>query len=133
MPFPKRDCRLMIAELAVTRERVRELIRTREIVSSHKLEQIRRVQILEKQDVFDRIKIIAKMHEQALRRLHAGFDLEALYTGLYNPRWLPPSEEFTLKINVEIERLRLEILISEPPPPPQYDLSPRQSPTASTG
>ena len=44
--------------------------------------------MLEKQAVwkreggFDRIEIIAEMHKQTLRRLHAGFDSKPLYTGL---------------------------------------------------
>ena len=35
-------------------------------------------------------------------------------------------------MNVKVERLRLEILLSEPPPSPQYDLSPRRSSAAGT-
>jgi hypothetical protein len=82
----------MIAVLATTRERVREFVRDRELASSHKLEQMRRVRVLEKQAAwkreggFDIIEIIAEMHEHILRRLHAGFDSEPLCTGLYNPR-----------------------------------------------
>ena len=90
MTFPEHHVRLIIAEIVATRERVRELIRVRELASSHKLERIRRVRMLEKQAVrkkgsgFDKIEIIAKMHEQTLRRLHAGFDSEPVYTKLYN-------------------------------------------------
>ena len=57
----------MIAELAATHGRVPELIRTRELASSYKLEQMRRVWILEKQTAwkregdFDRIEIITEM------------------------------------------------------------------------
>ena len=35
--------------------------------------------------------------------------------------------QYTMEMNVEVERLRLEILFSEPLPPPQDDLSPRRS------
>ena len=73
------------------------------------------------------------MHEQILRRLHTGFDLEPLYTGLYNPRRPPTPEQFTLDMNVEVESLRLEVLLSQPLPPPQHDSSPRRSPAAGTG
>ena len=73
------------------------------------------------------------MHAQTFRCLHAAFDLEPLYTGLYNPRWLPTPDENTPEISVNVESLRLEILFSEPPPPPQDDLSPRRSHTAGTG
>ena len=61
------------------------------------------------------------------------FDSKYLYTGLYNPQWPLISEEFTFEMNVEVERVRLEILLSEPPLPPQYDISPRRSPAVSTG
>ena len=36
-------------------------------------------------------------------------------------------------MNVEVGSLRLEILLVQLPPPPQYDLSPRRSPAAGTG
>ena len=49
MTSKERDIRLMIAESAATRGRVHELIRVRELVSSHNLEQMRRVRILETQ------------------------------------------------------------------------------------
>ena len=89
-----------------------------ELAVSHKLEQIRRVRMVEKEVVwkreiaFDMIEVIAEMHEQTLRRLHAGFDSEPLYTGLYNPRRSPTPETFTLDMNVEVESLRLEVLLS---------------------
>ena len=73
------------------------------------------------------------MHEQTLRRLHEGFDSEPLYFGLYNPRRPPTPEEFTLNMNVEVKSLRLKVLLLQPLPPPQYDLSPRRSPAAGTG
>ena len=92
MPDLECDVRLMLAVLRVTRECVRELIRDRELASSHQQEQMRHVRMLEKQAAwkregsFDRIEFIDLMHEHTLRRLHAGFDLEPLYPGLYNPR-----------------------------------------------
>ena len=45
MTFPERDVHLMVSELAMTRERMRKLIRVRELAASHKLfiEQKRRV------------------------------------------------------------------------------------------
>ena len=89
--FPERDVRLMVADLAVTRGRVRRLIRVRELAASHKLEQMQCARMLEKQAAwkreggYDRIEVVAEMHLHTLRRLHAGFDAEPLYTGLYNP------------------------------------------------
>ena len=133
MPYPKRDVRLMIAKLKATRGRVRELTLDGELASSHEVEQMQHVRMLEKQAAwkseagFDRIDIIAEMHEQTLRPRHAGFDSKPLHTVLYNPRWPPTSEELTAGMNVEVGSLRLEILLAQLPPPPQYDISPRRS------
>ena len=105
---------------------MREFIWYRELALSHKLEQMRRVRMLEKQAAwkedgcFDSIDIIAEMHEQTLRRLHAGFDLKPLYNGLYNPRWPPNPIEFTLEMSVEVDILGMEVLFAQLPTPPQY-------------
>ena len=61
------------------------------------------------------------------------FDLEPLYTGPYNPQRLLSPQEFTAEMNVEVESLKLEILLAQIPPPPQYELLPRRSPAAGTG
>ena len=73
------------------------------------------------------------MHEQTLIRLHADFDLDPIYTGFHNLRWPPTPVEFTLDMNVEVERFRMEILLLQPPLPPQCDFSPQWSPAAGTG
>ena len=77
---------------------------------------------------FDRIEIIVEMHAQ---RLHAGFNSEPLWT--YNPRWPHTSEGHKLGMDVEIEELMLEILLSQPAPSPQDDLSSQRSPAVDTG
>ena len=83
---------------------------------------MRRVRMLEKQTAwkreggFDGIEIIAEMHGQTLRHLHAGVDSDHLYAGLYTPQWPPTLEEFTLDTNVEVESLKIEVLHSQPSP-----------------
>ena len=75
----------MMASLAATSENPRERIQVRELASSHRLEQMRRLEMLKMQRAlkkkadFDRIEIIADMHEQ---RLQTGFDSKPLSTGL---------------------------------------------------
>ena len=109
---------------------MRKLNRVKELVASHKLEQVRRVRMLEKKAVwkrkggFVRIEIIAERHEETLRHLHAGFDPEPFYTGLYDARRPPTPKKFTLVIKVEVIRLRLELLLSGPLSP-QYNLPPQ--------
>ena len=66
-------------------------------------------------------------------RLRAGFDSELFYTKLYNPRGPQTPEEYTLEMRVHVERLRMEILLSQPAPPPQCDSSPRRCPAVDTG
>ena len=72
------------------------------------------------------------MREDILRRLHAGFDSGRFYTRLYNLRRPPTPENITLGMNVEVESLRLEVLLLRPTLPPQHDLSPQRSPAAGT-
>ena len=81
----------MTSESVATRWCVRELVQVRELASSHRLEKMRRVRMLEMQEAwkregcFDGIEIIAEMHAQILRRLRVNFDSGPLYyTGLYN-------------------------------------------------
>ena len=76
--------------------------------------------MLEKQEAwkreagFDRIETIAEMRKQ---HFLAGFHSEPLYTKLYNPRWPHTPEEHTLEMRVDVERLRMEIVLSQPAPP----------------
>ena len=97
---------------------------------------MRRLRMLEEQKAckreagFDRIEITAETDAQCFR---TGFDMDPFYTKLYNPRWYHFPEEHKLDMDVEIERLRLEILLSQPAPPPQCDSSPRRLPAVGTG
>ena len=71
MPFEKRDVLKIIEELGATSSSVRERIRARDLASSHGLEQMRRLWMLEEQKAwkreggFDRIEAIAEMHAEA--------------------------------------------------------------------
>ena len=61
------------------------------------------------------------------QRFRTGFDSEPLYSKLYNPRWPHTQAEYTLEMDVEVERLRMEILLSQPAPLLQCGSSPRRS------
>ena len=120
----------MLIATAKIRVHVRKHFQVRELAATHTLEQMRRVRMLEKQVAwereggFDRIDTITEIHKETLRRLHTGFDPGSVYAGIYNDRRPPTPEEFTLDMNVGVESLRMELLMSEQPPP-QYDLPPR--------
>ena len=67
------------------------------------------------------------------QRFRTGLGSEAVCTKLYNPRWPHSPEKHKLEMDVGVERLRLEILISQPAPSPQDGPSPRWSPVVGTG
>ena len=127
MPFKERDVRKTIAEVEATSWRLRKCIRAKELTATHRLERMQHLRMLKEEKAwkraasFDEIDIIAEMDEQ---RSCAGFDLD-LYSKLLNPSWPLSSEE--------IERLRLEVLLWQPAPSPQDDISPRRSPKVGTG
>ena len=55
------------------------------------------------------------------------------YSKTCNPRGPHTHNEFTLEMRVDVEGLRMEIVLSQPEPPPQCDPSPRRLPAVDTG
>ena len=136
MSFEERDTRKMIAEVETTSWGLHACIRVRELAVKLRLECMRRLRMLEEQEAwkrvagFDRIEIIAEMDAQHFR---IGFDLQPLYTKLYNPRWPHTPAEYTLRMNVDVESLRMKTVLLQPAPLPQEDLSLRRLPAVGTG
>ena len=64
---------------------------------------------------FDRIETAAEMDTQHFR---ASFGSESFYTKLYDPRWPHTPEEHTHEMRVDVECLRMEVVLSQPTPPP---------------
>ena len=97
---------------------------------------MRRLRMLKEQKVwkqeagFDRIDTAVEMDAQ---RFRTGLDSEPFYKKLFNPRWPHTLDEFTPKMRVDVERLRMEIVLSQPTPPPQRDSSPRRALAVDTG
>ena len=58
---------------------------------------------------------------------------EPFYGKMRNPRWPYNPDEFTLEMRVDVERLRMDIVLSQPAPRPQCDPSPRRLPVVDTG
>ena len=52
---------------------------------------------------------------------------------MFNPRRPHTPDEFTLEMKVDVERLRMEIALSQPAPRPQRDPSTRRLPAVDTG
>ena len=82
-----------------------------------------------REDGFDRNEVITERHERTLRRLYAGYDPEPYHIEVhYDTRRQPTPQELNLGMKVKANRLRLELLPLQLPPPPQYDLPPWRSP-----
>ena len=79
---------------------------------------------------FDGIDTAAKMDAKSFR---TNLVSELFYSKLSNPRWPHTPDEFTLEMRVDVERVRMEILFSQPAPPLQCNPSPRRLPAVDTG
>ena len=67
------------------------------------------------------------------QRFRTSLVSEPLYSKLSNLRWPHTPDEYTLGMRVDVERLRMEIVLSQRAPPPQCDSSPRRAPAVYTG
>ena len=79
---------------------------------------------------FDRIETAAEMDEKRFRTSLVSDPF--FYRNTFNPRRPHIPDEFTLEMRVDIERLRMEITLSQSAPQPQCDPSPRRLPAADT-
>ena len=122
MSIQESDVRKIIAEVGATSWRLRECIRMRKLAVRHRLGKMHRLRMLKEQEAwkqeagFNRIEITGKMDE---RRLRTGFDSQPFCTKPYNPRGSHTPDEYKLEMEVDVERLRMEILLSQPTPPPE--------------
>ena len=65
---------------------------------------------------FDRDEITVERHQRTLRHLYAGYDPEPFHIEIhYDTRRLPTPEECTQGMEAEVDRLRLKLLLSQPP------------------
>ena len=92
----------MIAGVEATSWRLREIIRVRELVATHRLEQMRCLPVLQAQKArkrevgFDRIETAAEMNEH---RFRTSLVSEPFYRKMCSPRWPNNSDEFTLEMS----------------------------------
>ena len=135
MSIDESNIRKIIAEVQATTWRLRECIRARKLAATHRLGQMCRLRMLEEQTAwkreagFDHIETAAEMDAQ---RFRTNLVLEPFYSKVFNPRWPHTPDEFTFKMRVDVERLRMEIVLSQPEPPSQCDPSPRRLPVVDT-
>ena len=79
---------------------------------------------------FDSIDTAAEIDAH---RFRANLVSQPFYSKLCNPRWPHTPDDFTLKMRVDVEGLGIEIVLSQPAPPPQWDPSPRRLLVVGTG
>ena len=134
MTVKEHDFAKMIAEVEETSWRIRETIRVRELAATNQLGQMRRLLMLEEHKKtwkrefgFDRIETAAEMNENHSRTSTSPVPDPFFYSNMINSKRPHTPDEFTLEIKVDVERLRMEISLSQPAPQPQCDLSPRHA------
>ena len=103
----------------------------------HRLGQMRRLRMLQEQKSWKRevgFDYIDTAAELDARRSRTNLVLEPFfYSKTSNPRWPHTHDEFTLEIIIDVEGLRMEIVLSQPEPPPQCDAATRRLPAVDTG
>ena len=110
----------MIAEVEAKSWCPRETTRARELAATHRLGQMRRLLMLEEQKAwkrefgFNRIETVVEIDEKLSRTSLVSEPF--YYSNILNPRRPHTPHEFTLEMRVDVERLRMEITLSQPTP-----------------
>ena len=119
----ERNITKMIAEeVESTNWRLREMIRVRELAATHRVGQMCRLLMLEEQKAwkreasFDYTETAAEMNA---RRSRSNIVSETFfYRNMFDPRRPHTPDEFTLEMKVDVERLRTDMILSQPAPRP---------------
>ena len=112
--------------------RMSENVKTTIWAATHRLGQMRCLLMHEKHKVwkrefgFDRIETTAEMDEKRFRTSTSPVPNPFFYRNMVIPSHPHTPDEFTLKIKVDVEGLRMEIIVSQPASS-QCDPSPRRS------
>ena len=112
--------------------RIQETIRVRELAATHRQGQMRRLLMLEEHETwkrefgFDRIETAAEMDENRSRASTSPVPDPFFYRNMVIPRPPYTPDEFALEMKVDVERLRMEIILSQPALP-QCDSLPRRA------
>ena len=128
----------MIAEVEETSWRSRETILVRKLAATHRLGQMHRLLMLEERKTwkrefgFDRIETAAEMDENRSRTSTSPVPDPFFYSNMLNPRRPRTPDEFKIEMRADVERLRMEIALSQPAPQPQCDPSSQRA-AADTG
>ena len=119
--------KMIAEEVEASSWRLRETIRVRELTATHRLGQMRRLQMLEelrtwkREFGFDYIEIAVGMGAR-----YSNSKI-FFYRNMINPKRPHTPDEFRLEMKVDVELLRMEITLSQHAPQSQCDPSPRRA------
>ena len=137
MTVDESDVKKIIDDVEAMNWHLRETIRVRELAATHRLEKMRRLRMLEEQKAWKReagFDYTDTAAEMDARRSRTNLVSESLfYSKIFNPRCPHTHEEFALEMRVDVERLKMKIVLSPPAPWPQCDPLPRRLPAIGTG
>ena len=132
MTIEERYVARMSEDLGTTIWRLRETVRVAKLAATHRLEQMRSLLMPERHKVwkkefgYDRIEIAAEMDEERSRTSTSLVSNPFLYRNMVIPEHPHTPEEFHLQMKVDVEGLRMEIILSQPSSS-ECDLSPRHA------
>ena len=126
----ERDYARMSEDLGTTIWRLRETVRVAKLAATHRLEQMRNLLMHERHKVwkrefgYDRIETAAEMDEKRSRTSTSPVSNPFFHRNMVIPEHPHTPEEFNLQMKVNVEGLRIEIILSQPPssecdPPPR--------------
>ena len=132
MTIEERDVARMSEDLGTTIWRLRETVRVAKLAATHRLEQMRSLLMHERHKVwkrefgYDRIKMAAEMDEKRSRTSTSPVSNPFLYRNMVIPEHPHTPEKFHLQMKVDVEGLRMEIILSQPSSS-ECDTSPRRA------
>ena len=132
MTTEERDFARMSEDLGTTIWRHRETVRVAKLAATHRLGQMRSLLMHERHKVwkrefgFDRIETATEMDEKCSRISTSPVTNPFFYRSMVIPDHPHTPEEFSLQMKVDVEGLRMEIILSQPPSS-ECDTSPRRA------
>ena len=117
MAIKERGFARMSEDVEATIWRLQETVRVTELAATHRLGQMRRLLMHEKHEAwkrefgFDRIETAAEMDEKRSRTSTSPVPNPFFYRNMVIPRHPHTPEKFSLEMKVDVERLRMEIIL----------------------
>ena len=130
----ERNSARMSEDLGTTIWRLRETVRVAKLAATHRLGQMRSLLLYERHKVwkrefgYDRLETAVGMDEKRPRISTSPVTNPFFYRSMVIPEHPHTPEEFSLQMKGDVEGLRMEIILSQPPSS-ECDPSPRRAAT----